>query len=127
YSLGSKDLDGRPRIVGGSIDLGSYEFQPGIDGLFIGWLERYQLTTDGSADHTDTDGDGIDNYHEWLAGSDPTNLLSAPPRITFQPVSLRITPGSDAIFSVTASGTEPLTIQWLFNGTNELTAGTNFV
>ena len=30
-------------------------------------------------DTADPDGDGVDNYHEWLANSDPTNPFSFPP------------------------------------------------
>ena len=40
------------------------------------------------------------------------------PAITNQPQSLMVTLGSTATFSVTASGTGPLSYQWRFNGTN---------
>ncbi|MCF7847600.1 MAG: glycoside hydrolase [Kiritimatiellales bacterium] len=40
------------------------------------WMEDYELPTDGSADFIDSDGDGMDNYFEWLAGTVPTNVLS---------------------------------------------------
>ncbi|MDF7824500.1 sialidase family protein [Pontiellaceae bacterium B12227] len=42
----------------------------------VSWLEGYDLPTDGSADFIDTDGDGMDNYSEWKAGTNPTNRLS---------------------------------------------------
>ena len=38
--------------------------------------------------------------------------------ITTQPLSQAVCPGSSATFSVTASGTAPLTYQWRFNGVN---------
>ncbi len=45
-------------------------------------------------------------------------ILRAGPNITSQPQSLAVNPGSNATFSVTATGYGLLTYQWRFNGTN---------
>ena len=76
YVTNSTDLDGRPRIVGGTVDMGAYEYQaPGM-GEFLGWLAQFSLPTDGTADFTDGDHDGFNNYQEYRCGTDPTNALS---------------------------------------------------
>jgi hypothetical protein len=70
------DLDGRPRIVSGTVDVGAYEFQGLGMGEFVGWLQTSGLPTDGSADYTDADSDGMSNYGEWRSDTIPTNSLS---------------------------------------------------
>ena len=56
--------------------MGAYEFQPGIPGEFVGWLQQYSLPVDGTADTTDSDADAHNNWQEWRAGTNPTNGLS---------------------------------------------------
>jgi photosystem II stability/assembly factor-like uncharacterized protein len=46
------------------------------------------------------------------------NGIPVPPTITAQPQSLVVNKGSNATFTVSATGTAPLSYQWLFNGTN---------
>ncbi|MEJ0089382.1 MAG: choice-of-anchor Q domain-containing protein [Limisphaerales bacterium] len=75
-TIGGTDLDGRPRIVGASVDVGVMEFQ-GIDfEAFISWLYQYGLPTDGSGDFVDSDGDMLNNWQEWKSGTIPTNSTS---------------------------------------------------
>jgi hypothetical protein len=75
-TLMAKDLDGRPRISGGTVDIGAYEFQGFGMGEFIGWLQRYGLATDGSMDFTDPDHDGMSSWQEWVCDTAPTNAYS---------------------------------------------------
>ncbi len=86
YVATSTDLDGNPRIINGTVDMGAYEYQgaSGLVGLHA-WLGQNGLPSDGSADYADSDGDGMNNYEEWRAGTNPTNAASVLRMISASP------------------------------------------
>jgi PKD repeat protein len=124
--VASTDLDGRPRIKGGRVDIGAYEYQgPGMN-EYLAWLDGHGLPTDPSSDYMDPDQDHYSTWQEWLAGSDPVDATSAPPFILTQPASHVAVAGTGTTFTVGAIPVESgLSYQWRFNLTNDIPGATN--
>jgi hypothetical protein len=86
--------------------LGTVEFEDG--GLSTTWRDfifwKMVIT-----DSNDSNGNGIPNL---------TDTLAIRPTVTRDPAAVLVNVGGNALFSVAASGTPPLTYQWRKNGVN---------
>jgi hypothetical protein len=97
------DMDGNPRIVNGTVDIGAYEYQGTGSRISYAWLQQYGLRIDGSADSLDPDHDALNNWQEWVCGTCPTNTQSALRLISATPTRTNVTVSWQSVSGVNYS------------------------
>jgi hypothetical protein len=109
-----------------TVDIGAYEFQAPVSKFSYAWLQKYGLPINAFTDSADPDGDAVDNYHEWLASTDPTNRLSSPAQLTIIPsgTNVVLTWPTNAVGFTLESTTNPdSSVPWFTNSPEPVLIG----
>jgi len=89
YVSTSVDVAGDPRVIGGTPDMGAYEFQVPVSRISYAWLLRHSMAPYLGVDASDDDQDGAPNLYEWLTDTDPADASS---RLRVYPTTKQLPP-----------------------------------
>jgi endonuclease/exonuclease/phosphatase family metal-dependent hydrolase len=98
----------------------SYQWQfngTNLDGATASVLPLPGIATNQAGDYAVTVTNAFGSTNS-AAATLTVNPLLLPPVITAQPTDVTVLAGGEAKFAVEATGTQPLSYQWQFNGTN---------
>jgi hypothetical protein len=101
----------------------SYQWYKGATPLAGSTGTSYSVASSGSADAGDYSVVVGNDYGSVRSATATVSLVSQPPSITTPPASLSAAIGQGVTFTVTATGSAPLSYQW-FKGANPITGAT---
>ncbi len=103
----------------------NYQWRLNTTNLLIGATNSSLIVTNVQSANAGNYSVVVTNVVGSVTSSNAVLTVNAPPTITTQPTNQTVKQGSNAVFSVTAAGTAPLSYRWHFNGTNTLAGFTN--